>query len=826
MRSFLAGFFLLLMPAFAFAQAKGEVESIGFNNSYRPDAWTPMVVRLRPETNEPGTYQIQVWQHDIDGDRPVFTRQITLNGADQAREQRFWMYFLPQPIDKGLPDPTNGGTLKDLQRELPVFLCTASGKQITQLPITSTLLNVDPVRDYAQQPRSAKLLLAISDGTSTPAWRDYESALGLVEDVVVVNLQAKDLPEDPIGYEGVDAIVWLNADPADLDRGGAHKLATLQDYVRSGGHLVVTQPTTDWQKILGFADMLPVTVLGVEDKNDLEPLRSMAKPLDPIEALKPRVDQWLRPVGPFQFAKAKAKSRAVVEAWIDWHGDGSYTDATPYIARSPYGLGAVTWVAQDLGNPAIAGKTANGAGWPYVWDKVFGWKNDTYVPPPGVSKDNEDLKPRMDLYRPGSPIDLGYPLTQGLNLDARGAFLIFIAVAFFFVYLIVAGPGSYLYLASKKRARLSWFFFGGAAIAATLLTVAVVKAVMHYPPQLRHLTVVRVAPGQPTYIYSRFGLYITHDGDQSIELTGTAHDGVSYLSGYAEHPQQLGDVTEFPAPADYTVPVRDIASIDPPALTVPYRSSLKKFQAKWIGDLSQQVGKFTASNVKMTVEDGRTLLSGAITNQTNNDFNDVYIAYHGQSNRDEDRLIYIPLWKRGVTLDLQKDLAKAPVVGQLGNTNLAAIPGDGKIISDEIGTSNVKSGTARDMHWIGFWYRKFYNSQYHDANTEDPRYTYVYPMLSLFDRLPPAWNKPDVASTGVGSTWDRFELYRRGGRMLNVSQSLMAGQLAILASAQGPLPMPMEINGDKAEGQGTTFYQFLLPIDRGDVDKPTTQPAG
>src|SRR5437016_7435743 len=172
MRLFLAGFFLLLMPAFVFAQAKGEVESIGFNNSYRPDAWTPMVVRLRPETNEPGTYQIQVWQHDIDGDRPVYTRQITLNGADQAREQRFWMYFVPQAIDKGLPDPSNGGTLKDLQRELQVFLCTASGKQITQLPITSTLLNVDPVRDYSQQPRSAKLLLSVSDGTSQPAWRD------------------------------------------------------------------------------------------------------------------------------------------------------------------------------------------------------------------------------------------------------------------------------------------------------------------------------------------------------------------------------------------------------------------------------------------------------------------------------------------------------------------------------------------------------------------------------------------------------------------------------------------------------------------------------
>src|SRR6266851_4431425 len=127
MRLFLAGLFLLLMmPALAFAQAKGEVESLGFANSYRPDCWTPMVVRLHPETNEAGTYLIQVWQHDLDGDRPIYSRQITLNGFDQAHDQRFWMYFLPQPIDRGLADTT----LKDLQHDLQVFLCMTSGKQI------------------------------------------------------------------------------------------------------------------------------------------------------------------------------------------------------------------------------------------------------------------------------------------------------------------------------------------------------------------------------------------------------------------------------------------------------------------------------------------------------------------------------------------------------------------------------------------------------------------------------------------------------------------------------------------------------------------------
>src|ERR1700722_2098343 len=169
MRLFLAGLILFMMPTLVFAQAKGEVESVGFNNAFRPDCWTPMVVRLHPDTDEPGTYLIQVWQHDLDGDRPIYTRQITLNGADQARDQRFWMYFLPQPIDKGLADPVSGGTLKDLQHDLQVFLCTTGGKQIAQLPITSTLMNVDPFRgDYTSQPRGAKLILSGSDGISQP----------------------------------------------------------------------------------------------------------------------------------------------------------------------------------------------------------------------------------------------------------------------------------------------------------------------------------------------------------------------------------------------------------------------------------------------------------------------------------------------------------------------------------------------------------------------------------------------------------------------------------------------------------------------------------
>lgn len=815
MRLLFAGLFLLILPTFAFAQATGEVESIGFNNTYRPDCWTPMVVRLHPQTNEPGTYQLQVWQYDVDGDRPVYTRQITLNGADQGGDQRFWTYFLPQPINKGLPDSgqlpgsVNTGTLKDLQQEVQVFLCTGDGKQITQLPITSPLLNVDPYRNYAQLPRGAKLILTVSDPGNRPRFGDYQNALGVTEDVLVVHLQPKDLPEDPIGYEAVDGIVWLDSDPADLDSGGEHKLAAIQNYVRFGGHLVICQPAGNWQKILGFGDLLPVDVQGVSDKDNLEPLRSIAQPREK-NLNSSTADTRNRSAGLFQFARAVAKPGAVVDEWIDWKKDGSYSDKSPYLVRGAYGLGQVTWVAQDLGNPAVVSWTTTG--WPYVWDKVFGWKNDTYVIPAGTSKDDQRLKDLLDQYAAGAPAGLGMPLVKGLNLSGKGMWLIFVAIAFFLIYWVVAGPGSFLYLTAKNRAGLSWFFFGLAAIAATAVTVLVVKLVLRGPPEIRHLSFVRAAPKQPALVYSRFGLYIPHDGDQVIGLGDMAHDGVSYISGFAENPQQLGESGEFPAPANYTVPVRDLTTPDPPRITVPYRSSLKKLQSRWIGDLQP---KFTGA-VKLDPANFSAFLSGQLTNQTGMDFTDVYLAFKNPAGKNW--LIYLPTWPKGRTIDFKADLEKkTTLVGQeAGN----AVPGDQKILSDAIVPSSWKKD-PKQHGWLNYWYGHFRRNGFSDAAVDDPNFTYVYPMLSLFDELPPMVNYQ------INGQWsnNRVEWFRRGARMLDASRCVDAGELVIFTAVSGPMPEPIQVNDNPVAGDGTVFYQFILPIDRGDVDLPTTRAA-
>src|SRR6476620_2602926 len=165
MRLILAGLLLLIISASALAKVKGEVESVGFGSVYRSNCWTPMVVRLQAEKS--GVYQIRVKQKDLDSDVPSFSETISLTGSDEgnSQPQRFWVYFIPQPTDGGLADSTRGGTLRELQSQLQVFVCDEKGdKELTILPVTSTITNAESVIAGAYStPRSNRLIIAVSD---------------------------------------------------------------------------------------------------------------------------------------------------------------------------------------------------------------------------------------------------------------------------------------------------------------------------------------------------------------------------------------------------------------------------------------------------------------------------------------------------------------------------------------------------------------------------------------------------------------------------------------------------------------------------------------
>jgi hypothetical protein len=818
MRYFFAGLLILALPAAAFAQARGQVLILGFNNHYRPDCWTPMLVQLTSQSADSQVYQIQVEQEDLDFDKVIYTQTVTLGGNVEGRPQtteNFWCFFKPKPVNYGLPDATDSTkTLASLNSELKVFLCDKDGKQLATLPMTATILNIDPIHSaIGDSSRGRRLILFVSDGTDQPEISDYSHQVGVLQDVDPIVVTPRDLPSNVIGYEAVDTIVWMDAD-ANFLTSGTHtpSLEALLQWVRQGGHLVVCQPA-EAVKVKPFQEILPVGgqiegqwTIPTVDRKDLEILNRLAHPtLDQ--------DPWPGDLGTFKVAKVPALAGSKVEEWMSWTDDSGQTTFTPWLARKGVGLGAVTWVAQDLGNAALTKRAK--VGWRYVWDRVFDW-ND----PPDVREDYKPTADKQDLWPVADKaIDIGTIFnTKGMDMPSTAAALLAIAGFFFVVYWAVAGPGLFLVLAAKKKAYLSWFLFGATAVAATFLTAILVRLVVRGPPQLAHVSVVRYASGEPTgVIDSRFGLYIREDGPKTISMSDAAPHEVSYVTPFSMPPQYAQDTKELPAYLKYEIPVPDaVDSSSEVTVSIPYRSTLKKLQAHWVGEVKSTVDAVQDAPVKL---DGNNQLVGTLMNNTGSDLEHVFLGLKrprfadstSTSVTDDTIIIYVEKWAKGTPLKLD---------GMLESKHWMNID-DPDSHKHPLGPDEVFGTMGGTFTNPGAW-----SSYWRNKNDDLPNdWDDALPMLTYFDQLPPwEWRQ---------DSQKRFEFRRYGARELDLTAALSAGSLVICARAgndkdmtSNPIPVPLTVSDSPVTGEGTVIYQFVVPVDRSAVSgMPTTQPT-
>lgn len=860
MRAWLITALVLVAASVAGAQVTGEVESLGLGGYYRPDCWMPVVVTLTPRTGKTDNYLLRIRQEDMDRDHPVFARVVSVTGASAdhpATQQHFRTYIKASPINGGLIEPgeptgdANLTTAQVLAKQLPVELWSTAMKLITPLPLTSGVQTVDgkPTGFDARMGRRMVLVVA---GSEEPPHNEYDIATGLMEQVLFVPVRPSDLPESATGYDCVDAVLWLDADPAALHEGGDEKFRALEQFVRGGGHLVICQ-SPEWQRTLGMGELLPVTLSGTRTRADTAPLGSIAirglrssvlvmpdqkgdegdataaeagtnrmgatqfrmRGRAPEARATPRADedairQWESARGPFTLGIAQPKPGSYVQTWINWP-DGQ---ATPYICRKATGAGAVTWVAQDLGSAELAsagaglsGGSAALRGWPFIYQTVFDWKDVTRL----VAKAGPgDLALDRD-YGPSADCDeFGYALLGGMELPGRSAALIGVAFAFFIGYWIVAGPGGFGFLVVRQRTEQSWFVFGATALAGTLVTIVVVKLMLGGAPELRHVSVVRIAPGEPATVYSRFGLYIPRDGQQRLELAQPAAGWSAAMSSFAIHPLLKPEFPDDNGP-DYDVPVADEAADGPVVLNVPYRSTLKRFEASWAGDLPQHI-----EGSPVLSPGALTPVTGVLTNRTGRKLTDVFIAVKGLPREDpdvlpvDDHLLYLPSWDADKAIDLAQQFRVKFATDDTGPGNplvgVDAAPG---------GASGVVGRIQQD--WQPYWMHLMPNRALGgDTRVTDP--LLAAPMLSLFGRIAPM--QSDTV-TGV-----RYELRRLGARRLDVSPAVGAGAVVIVASAQDdPLPLPLDVDGQPVAGSGWTIYQFVLPADTDAACKATTRPV-
>jgi hypothetical protein len=358
-----------------------------------------------------------------------------------------------------------------------------------------------------------------------------------------------------------------------------------------------------------------------------------------------------------------------------------------------------------------------------------------------------------------------------------------------------------------------------AAVAATGLTALIVKAVLRGPPQLRHISVVRQAAGEDDgVIDSRFSLYIKQDGVKTVALDDAASRQVSTITPFSLHPQYADTSESLAAYQEYQIPVRDASESDPVSVSIPYRSTSKKLQTHWVGEVKSTIDNADADPIKI---DKDNKLIGSLVNHTGSDLWHIFIGFKQprftnvrvSSSDEQDTIIYVEKWAKDDTLKLDDLINRKNLI------NLDKDDGPRPMGHNSV-YGYMKGVTDTSESWSRFWRGK----EDDVGNDLD----YALPMLTFFDRLPP------YALLSHSPLTRRYEMFRREARDLDLSAAFSAGSLVIVARSlngdstdNSAMPAPLTVSDSPVAGYGTTIYQAVLPIDRSAVyGEPSTQPTG
>ncbi|MEM8874834.1 MAG: hypothetical protein AAGD32_11325 [Planctomycetota bacterium] len=778
---------LLAVPAFAQqgpAVAVGQIESIGINNFYRPGDWVPMRVRIDSQSLDPGTYTVRIEQRDLDGQKVFWTRAVPITGGGQ---ERFEVYFMPDPLDGGL-----SSNPAELRRQLRVTLADDDGREVGLLQLPTPPRSSEAIFNSA---RDIRLVIAVSPKPVPTGDYGDRGLRGISEDVAFLAARPADLPQSVLGYDMADAVLWGDYSVDELDP--VQKRA-LDEFVARGGHLVIMQRPAEPQTVLQWGALLPVNLTGttqVDLPGLLSPGDTRGWAVEPTvrnQETREAIDKvWPRIRGTATLGTATPKDGAIVET--RWEG-------MPFVVRKTYGTGAVTWLGIDVvANPTLSPISR---GWAGIWSNVFGWNDDpTFI---------DDLNPDDDTrqaFQSAGPRDFGTALLDGMKQSGKSAALVGIAILFFVGYWLVAGPGVYLYLATKKRASLSWFAFGAAALAATVLTLGIVSLVLRGDPQVAHQTLLRGGfdPRLGTndgmaVAYSNVGLYIPSDGDQTIALEGFDETNLSTVTPYIGHPRHYEQSRS--SSGSYEINVRTAGEVGVGAEDIPFRSTLKKLETVWRGNL----GPASSENALPRIEGAPKLaatgtrISGKLLNVTGQNLESVWIAYRQPMSGGAwwDQLLFIPTWENGTEIDL--------AVAARGTENNP--------------TRNIVANNARPfanqqvigrLDAPGFWPLKMpflRGINIAGGGQVDELDAGALVMLSFFDRFPVVRNEQNNSRS-------RIDPRRLNARHYDVSNALLSGSLVVVGMAEdAPMPVPLTVNEDEATGDGTVVYQFVLPLER------------
>ncbi len=298
--------------------------------------------------------RLGVEQIDLDGDKVLSMGPTVVLDAGDVEGRESWLYYWPRPDD-------------DLAGVKSVVVLDETGSQIlATISVPAALGGGGQAvglakRDHSNE-RSQRWVGWL--GPSAAGFGGYLDSYGGTESVRFSWVQkAADLPDNVLGLDGVDTIVW-EADQLKVSEiPPEFQLKAILAWVKSGGHLIVSvaDQGQEFLKAGGgvgaLHDAMPMNFTGLREihAEDLQGI-SGGRDLAGETALMTQAVGDLRP-----------GARAVSGV------SGGVFAEHPLAVTGVYGRGAITVVTVDVTNAAM-GQRISDHDWILFWNRMAGWQ--------------------------------------------------------------------------------------------------------------------------------------------------------------------------------------------------------------------------------------------------------------------------------------------------------------------------------------------------------------------------------------------------------------------------------------------------------------------
>lgn len=779
------------------------VEQFGVGSAFRPGWIVPIRFKLVSKLTEPTPVWVQWEVPNADGDIQECGRSLTLTPNVPA----FTWLYAPLPPDT---NPTTVWNVRVFEER--------DGERKKEIAGT----RISPTSDGGNMVELERGMIAVV-GRNHMGLADFNvpgpngnAPLAAHEDTrIIYGISPAQLPDRWEGLRPFEALVWGGDrdPPTDLNLDQAN---AIRDYVRNGGHLIISLPAAGnpWG-------------LGVPGQNQLEDLLPHKAPRKdeavPITALVPVLSKSDRTRGSIEVSIRVFKDLKGTFNAIDNHYEPiiALPDDRVIAVQRTFGHGRITIIGIDLSDGRMLG--LNLPQGDAFWNRILGRRADT----PSF----EEQKKIEELGRLGrrDMRDLNFgsgPLFTGrISMTGEAAIGLLLALVLFAAYWLLAGPVGFAVLKHYKKVHLSWLAFAGCAAVFTVLAWGSVSLV---PKGLKvqHVTILdhiarpaddlRSEEPQFQKAVSFFSVYLPSYQATPIEIASSP--GMRDLLFSWTPPGEAR--SPFPNVDRYKVDV----GRSPASFSMPARSTTTQMYAHWQGGLDPKWGGMLSVDPNNPIrvvkdQDGNELsLTGSIINNLPATLTNTTIIW----------VKSIRMGRR--TYDMLEDPAtkikvQQPFVKQLYSGEMLAIGYAWRLDANipwapqsEVDlTTNLRSLTSLSVN-----IKKLYIDPYAQDEAmgsglpnskmgESDLRNYME-MLSLFQQLDP----PKYLRAGQNSQPESgITAHRDLGRELDLSTWFTRPCLIIMGYLEETAcPIPLRLDGDDQPppSTGTTMIRWIYPL--------------